>query len=366
MVALSSFYRPPDFSYSRLFFGIFATLNFFLLALIRGSVSAILARIRRSGRNLQRVLIVGAGSLGRSVLDRLLRHAEYGIRVVGFLDDDPGLKGKNINETPVLGTTADFEEIVGEYPVDQLILALPMSAYHKTARLIQRADQLLLDVRVVPDFLRYFAARGSIEELDGLPIINLTSIPLQGWNQFLKRAFDFVLASLMLIVASPLFPWIAWKIRRYDGGPVFFTQIRTGLDGRSFKMYKFRSMKIDAEENRKWTRSGDDRITPFGHFLRRTNLDELPQLINVIKGDMSLVGPRPEQPEFVERFQERYPEYNTRHRVRSGLTGWAQIHGLRGDSSIRRRVIFDLYYIENWSFALDLKILWKTLLKGGR
>lgn len=364
LVAAASFYRPPDFTYSRLYFGLLGAISFPVLLSIRFSIAAILGRIRRSGRNLQRVLVIGAGSLGKSVLERLQRHAEYGFQVVGFLDDDPGLKGKIIRDVPVLGATSLMEETIKEHSIDQVIFALPMSAHHKMSVLIRRADQLLLEIRVVPDFLRFYAARGSIEELDSLPIINLTNISLQGWNQALKRGFDLVAGSLMLLVTAPLFPWIAWRIKAFDGGPVFFSQIRTGLDGRSFRMYKFRSMRIDAEKDRKWTRSEDDRITPIGKFLRRTNLDELPQLINVIKGEMSLVGPRPEQPQFVERFQERYPEYNARHRVRSGLTGWAQVNGLRGDSSIRQRIGHDIYYIENWSFAFDLKILFKTLFRS--
>jgi exopolysaccharide biosynthesis polyprenyl glycosylphosphotransferase len=253
--------------------------------------------------------------------------------------------------------------MVREHGVDQVILALPLAAHHRTAQLIRRAGQLLTDVKVVPDLLQYYVLRAGVEDLDGLPMINLTQIPLQGWNQIVKRAFDIFGAAALLFATSWLFPIVAWLIKREDGGPVFFSQLRTGMDGRSFSLYKFRSMVVDAEADGQphWTRARDARITRVGAFLRRTNLDELPQLLNVIKGDMSLVGPRPEQPEFVERFRDRYPEYNARHRVRSGLTGWAQVNGLRGDTSIRQRVIHDLYYIENWSFGLDLKILWRTL-----
>ena len=205
--------------------------------------------------------------------------------------------------------------------------------------------------------------RAGIEDLDGLPLINLTQIPLQGWNQIVKRAFDMVGSALLLLATSWLFPIIAWLIKREDGGPVFYSQVRTGLDGRSFRLYKFRSMHpcADGDGEAHWTRSHDSRVTSIGDFLRRTNLDELPQLFNVLRGDMSLVGPRPEQPKFVERFRNRYPTYNTRHRVRSGLTGWAQVNGLRGDTSIRQRVAHDLYYIENWSIGLDIKILWRTV-----
>jgi len=358
-----TFYRPPDFTYSRLFITVFALINVFLITLTRWSIAALLGKIRRSGGNLQMVLVVGAGELGRNVVERLSAHTEYGFRVVGFLDDDPGKQKRNIQGVPVLGTTQDLEEMVGYHHVDQVILALPLAAHHRTAQLIRRAGQLLTDVKLVPDLLQYYVQRAGVEDLDGMPMINLTQIPLRGWNQFVKRAFDIFGAIGLLLAASWIFPIVAWFIKREDGGPVFFSQLRTGMDGRSFRLYKFRSMHCDAEADGQahWTRSKDSRVTRVGEVLRKTYVDELPQLFNVIKGDMSLVGPRPEQPEFVERFRDRYPEYNARHRVRSGLTGWAQVNGLRGDTSIRQRVIHDLYYIENWSFALDLKILWRTL-----
>jgi exopolysaccharide biosynthesis polyprenyl glycosylphosphotransferase len=255
-----------------------------------------------------------------------------------------------------------LEQIITDERVDQVMIALPLEAHYRTVKLVRRAGQLLVDIKVVPDVLQYYVMRAGIEDLDGLPLINLTRIPLQGWNQIVKRAFDIFGSTMLLLVTSWLFPIIAWLIKREDGGPVFFSQVRTGLDGRSFQLFKFRSMRVDAEEDGEahWTRSRDSRVTPIGDFLRRTNLDELPQLYNVLIGDMSLVGPRPEQPKFVERFRNRYPTYNTRHRVRSGLTGWAQVNGLRGDTSIRQRVAHDLYYIENWSLGLDIKILWRT------
>jgi len=369
LIAASTFYRPLDFTYSRIFMAVFAGLNIALLVGSRWTIAAVLGRIRRSGRNLRSVLIVGAGVLGRRVGESLMAHRELGFRVIGYLDDDPGLKECGFHGVPVLGTTVDLKHTVRQQRVDQVILALPMSAHHKTNALIREAGQLLVDVKVVPDLLQYFVSKGGIEELDGIPIINLTQIPLQGWHQVAKRLFDIAGATALLLVLGPVFPVIWWLIRRTDGGPAIFSQVRTGLDGRSFRLFKFRSMRLDAEADRTWTRQDDDRVTPIGAFLRRTNLDELPQLVNVLKGDMSLVGPRPEQPEFVARFRDRYPEYNTRHRVRSGLTGWAQVNGFRGDTSIRQRVIHDLYYIENWSFSLDLKILlrtvWQTIRHAG-
>jgi len=263
----------------------------------------------------------------------------------------------------VLGTTQDLERVVEDHQVDQLVIALPLSAHLRAVQLIRRAGQLLLEVKVVPDLLQYYVLRAGVEDLDGLPVINLTQIPLAGWNQIVKRTFDISGAAVLLLLTGWMFPIIAWFIKREDGGPVFYSQVRTGMDGRSFRLHKFRSMSVEASNDgqAQWTRSRDPRITRVGAILRRFNLDELPQLINVVVGDMSLVGPRPEQPEYVERFRARYPEYNARHRVRSGITGWAQVNGLRGDTSIRQRMVHDLYYIQNWSLALDLRILWRTL-----
>jgi exopolysaccharide biosynthesis polyprenyl glycosylphosphotransferase len=355
-----TFYR--SFEYSRLFLAVFALIDVVLVIAARWTITGILALIRRSGGNLQMVLVAGAGELGRQVVERLQAHREFGFSVIGFIDDDPGKQQRRIHGFPVLGTTQDLETVVAERRVDQLIIALPLNAHQRTAQLIRRAGQMLLEIKVVPDLLQYYVLRAGIDELDGLPMINLTQIPLVGWNQILKRAIDVLGATALMVATGWLFPIIAWFIKREDGGPVYFVQRRTGMDGRSFQLYKFRSMRIDASSDGEphWTRSRDPRVTRVGAFLRRTNLDELPQLINVFKGDMSLVGPRPEQPEYVERFRSRYPEYNARHRVRSGVTGWAQVNGLRGDTSIRRRVLHDLYYIENWSLALDLKILWRT------
>jgi exopolysaccharide biosynthesis polyprenyl glycosylphosphotransferase len=358
-----TFYRPPDFTYSRLFLAVFAVADAALVSLFRWGIAAGLARIRRSGGNLQRVLVIGAGDLGRQVVERLDVHKEFGFSIVGFLDDDPGRQRRKIQGVPVLGTTEELESVVAEHGVDQVMIALPLAAHYRTVQLIRRAGQLLVDIKVVPDVLQYYVMRAGIEDLDGLPLINLTQIPLEGWNQIVKRAFDIAGSAALLLATSWLFPLIAWLIKREDGGPVFFSQVRTGLDGRSFRLFKFRSMRADAEGDGEahWTRTRDSRVTRVGEVLRRTNLDELPQLYNVLRGDMSLVGPRPEQPEFVERFRSRYPAYNVRHRVRAGLTGWAQVNGLRGDTSIRQRIVHDLYYIENWSLGLDMRILWRTL-----
>lgn len=360
------FYR--GFSYSRLVLAMFAWIDVALLALGRGMFWALMGRVWASSRHRQRAVIAGAGELGRTVAEKLQHHRELGLDVVGFLDDDPGKAGGRFRDVPVLGTLEDLQRVVTEEEAALLFIALPLGAQRKTAQLLKRAEPLLLEVRVVPDLLQYFALRAGVEDLEGLPIINLTHIPLVGWNTLVKRAMDLALTTLGLVVISPLLALIGLLVWREDRGPVLYRQLRMGLDGKPFLIYKFRTMIPDAEagSGARFAVPGDRRTTRIGAMLRRYSLDELPQLWNVLKGEMSLVGPRPERPEFVARFRERYPEYMSRHRVRAGITGWAQVHDLRGNSSMRRRIAHDLYYIENWSLALDVKILWLTAMRFWR
>jgi exopolysaccharide biosynthesis polyprenyl glycosylphosphotransferase len=369
LAATLTFYRTPDespsrmFTYSRLFLVLLAVSDVALVAAFRWGISAGLAHLRRRGGMLCHVLVVGAGQLGREVAGRLAEHVDWGIRVVGFLDDDPGRRGSAFGGTPVVGTTAELEEVVARLAVDEVVLALPLSAHARTAQLIRRAGQLLVEVKVVPDLLQYYVLRAAAEDLDGLPVISLAQVPFDGWSGIVKRTADLIGASLILVLTLPILPLIALRIWLEDRGPVLYFQDRTGLDGRRFRLVKFRTMRVDAEDDgrARWTRANDPRVTGVGDFLRRTHLDELPQLVNVLRGEMSLVGPRPERPEFVARFRDRYPDYMARHRVRCGVTGLAQVEGLKGDTSIRRRVARDLYYIENWSLGLDVRILWRTL-----
>jgi exopolysaccharide biosynthesis polyprenyl glycosylphosphotransferase len=224
----------------------------------------------------------------------------------------------------------------------------------------------MIDVKVVPDLLQVIALKARLEDLDGIPIININDVPLQGFNSFIKRALDIAISSTALAFMAIPFAIVSLLIRRSSSGDVFYRQERMGLDGKPFLIYKFRSMYEDAEADSGpvWAREDDPRCTPIGRLLRRTNVDEMPQLWNVLKGDMSLVGPRPERPYFVDQFKQRIPQYMLRHKVRAGLTGWAQVNGWRGNTSIEKRIEYDLYYIENWSVTLDLKIMWLTLLKG--
>jgi exopolysaccharide biosynthesis polyprenyl glycosylphosphotransferase len=233
---------------------------------------------------------------------------------------------------------------------------------------LQEVGRTVADVRVVPDLLQYITFRAGVEDLDGLPVVHLTQVPLTGWMSLVKRGLDLAISGTALVALSPVYAAIAAAIRLTDGKPVLFRQRRMGLDGRPFDILKFRSMVVGAEElsGPTWASEDDVRRTRLGAFLRRWSLDELPQLVNVLRGEMSLVGPRPERPEFVREFKEKFPQYMLRHRVRAGITGWAQVHGWRGNTSLSKRIEYDLYYIENWSLALDIKILWMTLRHGLR
>ena len=363
---------PPEFKelgayeVSRLVWFLFLALTVTLCYTSRATVRAILEHRWRNGVGLKRVLIAGTSEVARHVVDKMLQHGELGYRIVGFVDDRAGGDHLGYRGLPLLGSLAELGEILGREQVDQLYIALPLDEHIKMLELIEVANREFVDVKVVPDLLQVIALRARIEELDGLPIININDVPLQGLNSLVKRAVDVGIAAVALVGMTVPFAVIAALIKSTSPGPVFYRQERMGLDGRPFGVYKFRSMLVDAERDTGpvWTREDDPRRTPVGRVLRRFSLDEFPQLWNVLRGDMSLVGPRPERPFFVEQFKQHIPQYMLRHKVKSGMTGWAQVHGWRGDTSIEKRIEFDLYYIEHWSVALDFKILWLTVIRG--
>jgi Undecaprenyl-phosphate glucose phosphotransferase len=267
---------------------------------------------------------------------------------------------------PLLGTIDEAAEITARETIDHLYVALPPEQHVRMLELLDSTSRVMVDVKVVPDLLQVIALRARLEDLDGVPVININDIPLQGVNSAIKRCIDFALSSVGLLCLAVPIGLTALFVRLTSRGPVFYRQERMGLDGKSFSIVKFRSMYDKAEENTGpvWTVPNDPRVTPFGRLLRRSNLDELPQLWNVLRGDMSIVGPRPERPHFVEQFKHRIPQYMLRHKVKAGLTGWAQVNGWRGNTPLEKRIEYDLYYIENWSVRLDLKIMWLTLLRG--
>ena len=354
------------FQVSQIVWGLFLALSVMFTYASREAVRELLERRWRAGIGLKRILIAGAGDLGRMVADRILQHRELGYQVVGFIDDRAGGDHIGYRGLPLLGTLSEVVEIAQRERVDHLYVTLSLEEHAKLLDLMEVTSREFIDVKVVPDILQFIALRARLEDLDGLPVININEIPLQGFNAWVKRGLDVVLSSAaMVLLAIPL-AIIAAFVKWTSPGPVFYKQERMGLDGKAFTVFKFRSMHQDAEDDTGpvWAGDDDPRATTVGRWLRKLDLDELPQFWNVLKGDMSIVGPRPERPFFVEQFKHRIPQYMLRHKVKAGITGWAQVNGWRGNTSLEKRIEYDLYYIENWSVTLDLKIMWLTLVRG--
>ena len=364
--AVSFVFFEKAYSLSRLMLLYFYVLGTGGIILERAALREILRTARRRGFNLRHVLIVGDGDLARAVADGMIRHPELGLKVKGFLTDDPSRVGTMVGAVPVCGLWDEVADVVTRGGIDQVVLALPFEAMPRLDGLITRLDAAAVDIKVVPDVERFVSLKSGIEEFEGLPVISLRATPLVGWNRVAKRAMDIVLGTVALIVAAPVMAVVALLVKATSKGPIFFSQERMGLDGRVFRVWKFRTMRTDAEmaTGPVWAVADDPRRTPVGGVLRKLSLDELPQLLNVLKGEMSLVGPRPERPVFIEEFRRHVPRYMLRHMVRAGITGWAQVNGWRGNTSIEQRIQYDLYYIENWSLLLDLKILALTLVRG--
>ena len=354
------------FQVSQIVWGLFLALSVMFTYASREAVRELLERRWRAGIGLKRILIAGAGDLGRMVADRILQHRELGYQVVGFIDDRAGGDHIGYRGLPLLGTLSEVVEISQRERVDHLYVTLTLEEHAKLLDLMEVTSREFIDVKVVPDILQFIALRARLEDLDGLPVININEIPLQGFNAWVKRGLDVMLSSAaMVLLAIPL-AIIAAFVKWTSPGPIFYKQERMGLDGKAFTVFKFRSMHQDAEDDTGpvWAGDDDPRATTVGRWLRKLDLDELPQFWNVLKGDMSIVGPRPERPFFVEQFKHRIPQYMLRHKVKAGITGWAQVNGWRGNTSLEKRIEFDLYYIENWSVSLDLKIMWMTLFRG--
>jgi exopolysaccharide biosynthesis polyprenyl glycosylphosphotransferase len=327
------------------------------------------------------VLIMGAGVVGAQVARRLETHPEYGLAPIGFLDEDPrSIAEVGGRDLPVLGTVEDLDETVARTGVRNLIVAFSSVADERVSRLIQRCQELGIEVSVVPRMFDTINNRVGYDTVGGLPLMSFTMVDPRGLQFAIKHGFDRVLALIFLVLLSPVIVLSALAVRLSSSGPVLFRQRRVGRDGKAFDLFKFRSMRMQdghidpgdddpgplehllGGDTAPGGVEGEDRRTAIGRFLRRTSFDELPQLFNVLKGEMSLIGPRPERPEFVELFNQDIVRYDDRHRVKSGITGWAQVHGLRGQTSLAERVEWDNYYIANWSLGLDLKILALTVV----
>jgi len=355
--------REKSIPFSRLVFVYFGIFSFIFTVFERAVLRRVLKEIRRRGYNVRYMLIVGAGKVAEDVALRVRTHADMGFQLVGCLSSD----GKGLEAHPgltVVGAYKDLKAIIKEREIDQVIMALPLEDNKELPHLLGELRDSTIDVKIIPDLYQFITVGGSIDDFEGLPIINLQESPLEGVQLVSKRILDIILSALSLIVLSPVFLIIALLVRISGKGPILYKQERMSVDGSSFSILKFRTMGLDAEKaGPGWTTKNDNRVTPIGGFLRRYSLDELPQLWNVLMGDMSIVGPRPERPVFIEEFRKKIPSYMLRHKVPAGITGWAQVNGWRGDTSIDKRLEYDLYYIRNWSLFFDIKILFLTVLK---
>lgn len=363
-VAFMFFYNNK--TYARLFIIIFVTLNFILEVLFRFGTTTLLRKLRRKGLNQKHILLVGYGRTAEGYIDRLLAHPEWGFKIHGILDSYKPL-GHAYRNIHVIARIDQLEKILEENDYDEIIITLGLQYYEQLEGIMAVTEKSGVHTKFIPDYNNIIPTRPYTEDVDGLPVIHVRMLPLSiSFNRFVKRLIDIVGSICLIILFSLPMLAIAIAIKISSPGPLIFKQERVGLHNRTFKMFKFRSMAVQdsSKEKQAWTVQNDPRVTRVGKFIRKTSLDELPQFFNVLKGDMSLVGPRPERPFFVEKFKEEIPRYMIKHQVRPGITGWAQVNGYRGDTSIRLRIDCDLYYIENWSLELDIRILFLTIFKG--
>ncbi len=353
-----------DFSRGMIF--IFSGLNILGQSGTRICIRKLLRSFRRKGYNIKYVLLVGYSKAAEQYIDRIMQNPQWGYIVRGILDDHIP-RGTLYRGIKVLGTIGNLEIILPENKLDEIAITLSLKDYDSLERIVGLCEKSGVHTKFIPDYNSVIPSKPYTEDLNGLPVINIRHVPLTNTlNSMAKRVVDIVGSIFAMILFSPVFLIAAVAVRSTSRGPVIFKQERVGLHNKPFQMYKFRTMEVQkpSKEKRSWTVKDDPRVTNVGKFLRRTSIDELPQFFNVFKGDMSLVGPRPERPFFVEKFKEEIPRYMIKHQVRPGITGWAQVNGYRGDTSIRKRIDCDLYYIENWTMALDFKILFLTVFKG--
>jgi Undecaprenyl-phosphate glucose phosphotransferase len=368
LIFLSILFLYKEIHISRTFLALFLISNVFFMGIYRYIIRKILMNFRKKGYNRKFLLVIGAGSLGKRFCNNLNQYPELGFEVVGFLDDYQS-EHENTNEDfkSIIGRVDDLEEILQEIIIDEIIIALPLDAHNKYGNIINICEKYGVKALIIPDFYDYLPARPYFDHFAGIPLIKIRDIPLDELrNRVIKRLFDIVFSSIIILLTLPLLLIIAAIIKLTSTGPMMFKQERVGLNRRRFMMFKFRTMKVlelEASDTH-WTIENDPRRTKFGSFLRKTSLDELPQFFNVLMGHMSVVGPRPERPYFVEQFKEEIPKYMVKHHIRPGITGWAQTNGLRGNTSIDDRIRYDIFYIENWTFLFDIKIIYLTIING--
>ncbi|MDO5345605.1 MAG: undecaprenyl-phosphate glucose phosphotransferase [Lachnospiraceae bacterium] len=356
--------NEQDFSRNMIF--MFIGINFALTVIERNVIRMMLRDIRRRGMNLKHIILVGYSKAAEEYIDRIVQNPQWGYQVNGILDDtvQPGILYHNV---PVIGPTGSLEPLLERNNLDEIAITLGLSEFYKLKKIVATCEKSGVHTKFIPDYYDIIPTRPYTEDLQGLPVINIRHVPLTNtFNMMIKRAMDIVGALVCIVLFSPIMLVTAILVKATSRGPLIFKQERVGLHNRPFQMYKFRSMEVQkpSEEQKGWTTRNDPRVTKVGRLIRKTSIDELPQLFNVLKGDMSLVGPRPERPQYVEKFREEIPRYMIKHQVRPGMTGWAQINGYRGNTSIKKRIEYDIYYIENWTMGLDVKILCLTVFKG--
>jgi Undecaprenyl-phosphate glucose phosphotransferase len=364
LISLTFLFRQYEFS--RLTFLYFWCINILLLSLARIVFRKFLRFLRKQGYNKRYALIVGAEKLGQNFVYNIKRHPELGIHISGFLTNDLHNTKGAMQEVKILGKYSDIREIITKHEIDIVFIALPFHAHQHLEEVLDWVGDETVSIVVLPDILDFITLRGSVGDFEGMPFISLRDTPLYGGNIIAKRLLDIVFASGVLIMMSPIMLSITLVIKLTTRGPALFKQERMGIDGETFHMLKFRTMFVNAEQmtGPVWAKEEDPRCTKIGKLLRMTSLDELPQFFNVLRGDMSIVGPRPERPVFIKKFRSTIPKYMLRHKMKAGITGWAQVNGWRGNTSLEKRIEYDLYYIENWSLNFDFKIILLTLLNG--
>ena len=362
MTGLTFYYR--QFSYSRVQSVYFLVLSIVALTIFRALIRWFLSYLRRKGKNLRRIMVVGDRDTAAKFIKKVQGTRELGFLMVGYVGQEQNSK----MGSDFLGNYEQIPEIIEKQSIDQVYIALDSNQQSDLQNINQLLAEQMVDLNIVPDIYHTLNINPEILDLDGMPIIALRQSSVEGWNRVLKRTFDIVVSLLAIILLTPLWIIMPILIKLFSPGPVFYVQERMGLDGRSFKMLKFRSMKADAEAQTGavWAKKDDDRRTPLGAFMRETSLDEIPQFFNVLAGSMSVVGPRPERPVFIEGFKKEVPNYMLRHKMKAGITGWAQVNGWRGNTSLEKRIEFDIYYLTHWSIWFDLKIIIMTFFTGFR
>ena len=365
-LVIGALYVLKQLDYSRAVLFIFYVINIVAETVVRNLIRYVLRDMRKKGYNQKHVILVGYSRAAEEYIDRVIQNPQWGYTIRGILDDnvEAGTTYKGIK---VIGRIANLMVILPENRLDEIAITLGLNEYYRLEEIVALCEKSGVHTKFIPDYNNIIPTKPYTEDILGLPVINIRHVPLTNtFNAMVKRAMDIVGSIFGIIVASPIMLLACLLIKLTSPGPLIYKQERVGLHNKTFRMYKFRSMEIqpESEEKKAWTTKNDPRVTGIGKLMRRTSIDELPQLFNILKGDMSLVGPRPERPFFVEKFREEIPRYMVKHQVRPGLTGWAQVNGYRGDTSIRKRIEYDLYYIENWTIGFDIKIMFLTIFKG--